>query len=232
MTSLINFSFIKEILNIANTVNYKSGENQILEPFSTILNLVIISFKEKGTKLAIQGDTLYIQSPSFYQGGVRWFNGNKREEIHYLLKPLIRCVELYPPEKESLKVIYKCAVHGLRVLKKSYNNSSSTLCHTIDLYIQILDNSVLNKSIHIDSLKEDDNITENMSTNTKVNLNNYFKGIWSTNDILIIASLINSIEQTKNNKNICDPFLSSIQNMIESKKRIIEEKINKARSLI
>ena len=64
------------------------------------------------------------------------------------------------------------------------------------------------------------------------NLNNYFKGIWSTNDILIIASLINSIEQTKNNKTICDPFLSSIQNMIESKKTIIEEKINKARSLI
>ena len=49
---------------------------------------------------------------------------------------------------------------------------------------------------------------------------------------MIIASLINSIEQTKNNRNICDPFLNSITNIIESKKKIIEEKINKARKLI
>ena len=232
MTSLINFQFIKEIMNLANNINNKNDGNQILEPFSTILKLVIISFKEKGTKLAIQGDNLYIQSPTFYQGGVRWFHGNKREEIHYLLKPLIRCVELYPPEDDSLSKIYKCAVEGLRLLKQSYNNSSSTVCHTIDLYIQILNNSILCKSIHIDSLKEDDNITNNMSTNSKVNLNNFFKGIWSKNDIMIIASLINSIEQTKDNRSICDPFLKSINNIIDSKKKNIEDKINKARSLI
>lgn len=232
MTSLINFNFLKELLNLANNMNNKPDENQILEPFSTILNLVIISFKEKGTKLAIQGDNLYIQSPSFYQGSVRWFNGNKREEIHYLLKPLIRCVELYPPEEEAIGKIYKCAVDGLRILKKSYHNSSSTVCHTIDLYIQILNNSILSKSIHIDSLKDDDNISSNMSTNTKVNLNNFFKGIWSKNDILIIASLIKSIEQTKHNSTLCDPFLKSISNIIDSKKKIIEDKINQARTLI
>jgi hypothetical protein len=78
--------------------------------------------------------------------------GNTREEIHYLLQPILQCVKLYPPQhNQELSYLYRLAIRGLRHLKKSYYNDSSTVCYTIDLYISILDRTLLSKSIYIDS---------------------------------------------------------------------------------
>ena len=74
----------------------EASSNQILEPFSTLLKLAIISYKSDGTKIAIYKDKLYIQEPGITQGTSRYVYGNSREEIHHLLKPLMRCVNLYP----------------------------------------------------------------------------------------------------------------------------------------
>ena len=54
-----------------NGKNNKSN-NQILEPFSTLLKLAIISFKENGVKIAVHNNRIFMQEPGMLQGTIRY----------------------------------------------------------------------------------------------------------------------------------------------------------------
>ena len=143
-SGIFNISFIKNIYSIISSIHKtEQTDIQVLEPLTTIITLAIISFKSVGTKIAVHSNKILVQSPNLVQGVVRWSFGNNREEIHYLLKPILRVVQIYDPdENENIKSLFEYAILGLKVLKDSYNNSSSTLCHTLDLYISIIDNCI------------------------------------------------------------------------------------------
>tara|TARA_B100000927_G_scaffold282217_1_gene268610 strand:+ start:109 stop:765 length:657 start_codon:yes stop_codon:yes gene_type:complete len=215
-----------------NGKNNKSN-NQILEPFSTLLKLAIISFKENGVKIAVHNNRIFMQEPGMLQGTIRYAWGNNREEIHFLLKPLMRCIELYPPnESDELQLIYNNAIDGLKKLKKSYNNDACTVCYTIDLYINILEQKLIDRSVHIDSYDKSRSISDDLqlSSNTKLNLDKAFEGIWDRNDIVLLSSLFKSISNNNNLNN--DSYLKSIENIILAKEGIIDEKITKISNII
>jgi hypothetical protein len=153
MSGFLSLPFWKLAYHIISKTSKKNdSRKQYLEPLSTLFKLALVSFKDDGTKIAISNHRIYIQTPSILQGTIRSVYGNTREEIHYLLQPILQCVKLYPPHNNSeLTYLYKLAIKGLRQLKKSYDNDSSTVCYTIDLYISILDRTLLSKSIYIDS---------------------------------------------------------------------------------
>lgn len=131
------------------------NEIQILEPISALIKLAIIYFKNEGTKLAISNHSIFVQSPGPLQGTKRWLFGNTREELHQLLKPIYRCTQILDPESDpNIKDLYKFAILGLKNLKKSYGGGSSTISHTIDLYITILQSNLLDQSIYIDSFSK------------------------------------------------------------------------------
>ncbi len=209
----------------------EASSNQILEPFSTLLKLAIISYKSDGTKIAIYKNKLYIQEPGITQGTSRYVYGNSREEIHHLLKPLMRCVNLYPlVDNPELKQIYEQAIIGIKKLKESYNNESSTVCFTLDLYIQILNQTMEENSVHVDSFEKSQNLDDlALSTNTKLNLEKIFEGIWTTNDINLVSSMfvtVNTAEECR------DSYLKGIENIIKAKETIISAKINRAAQIV
>ena len=209
----------------------EASSNQILEPFSTLLKLAIISYKSDGTKIAIYKNKLYIQEPGITQGTSRYVYGNSREEIHHLLKPLMRCVNLYPlDDNPELKQIYEQAIIGIKKLKESYNNESSTVCFTLDLYIQILNQTMEENSVHVDSFEKSQNLDDlALSTNTKLNLEKIFEGIWTTNDINLVSSMfvtVNTAEECR------DSYLKGIENIIKAKETIISAKINRAAQIV
>ena len=209
----------------------EASSNQILEPFSTLLKLAIISYKSDGTKIAIYKNKLYIQEPSITQAPARYVYGNSREEIHYLLKPLMRCVNLYPLEENpELKQIYEQAVEGIKKLKESYNNESSTVCFTLDLYIQILNQTMCENSVHVDSFEKSQNLDDlALSTNTKMNLEKIFEGIWTSNDINLVSSMFVTVNTAEDCR---DSYLKGIENIIKAKETIIETKINRASQIV
>ena len=129
MSSLVNFSLLKQALvYVTSKVSKDNNRNQILEPLSTVLKLAMISFKDIGTKIAVSNNKLYLQEPSVFQGTIRYAWGNNREEIHYLLKPIMRCIELFPPDDDSqLQFIYNQAVQGLKKLKLSQTSQKINL---------------------------------------------------------------------------------------------------------
>ena len=228
----IGFSVLKSGWKWVNDKWAKeTSVNQILEPFSTLLKLAIISYKEDGTKLAIYKNKLYIQEPGITQGTARYVYGNSREEIHYLLKPIMRCINLYPIDKHpELKQIYCQAIDGLKKLKESYNNESSTVCFTIDLYIQILNQAVEENSVHVDSFEKSQNLDDlSLSTNTKVNLEKIFEGIWTQNDINLVSNMFITV----NTADLCkSSYLKGIENIIKAKESIIESKVTRASQIV
>lgn len=216
---------------VNKTWTQEASSNQILEPFSTLLKLAIISYKSDGTKIAIYKNKLYIQEPGITQGTSRYVYGNSREEIHHLLKPLMRCVNLYPlDDNPELKQIYEQAIIGIKKLKESYNNESSTVCFTLDLYIQILNQTMEENSVHVDSFEKSQNLDDlALSTNTKLNLEKIFEGIWTTNDINLVSSMfvtVNTAEECR------DSYLKGIENIIKAKETIISAKINRAAQIV
>jgi len=227
MTSkLLDINLLKSTYKIISTFSKKPDKkSEILEPLTTLITLSIISFKSVGTKIAVYSNKIYIQEPSPTQGLVRWTFGNNREEIHFLLKPIFRCVKLFKPnENDNIRLIFNFAIKGLKLLKQSYYSNSSTLCHTLDLYISILDSALSpeNQNLEIDSLKEFNTLRTNMNLSevTKINLDSIFKNIWKDDEIEIICQMLNI---ANSNIKVYKTYISAIESIISNK----EKKINK-----
>lgn len=223
-------SAIKFLSNLKTTNN--KANIQILEPLTTIVTLAIISFKPVGTKIAISSNKIYIQPPNAVQGALRWTYGNNREEIHFLLKPIFRAIQIYKPwSDDSIKSIFMSAVNGLKLLKNSYNNDSSTLCHALDLYINIIDNSLKNSDINVDSYNNLETIKTNLnlSTNTKVNLDKLFIGVWNHEEIKLISNMLKLSESNSLEKK---SYISAIESILSTKEKLTNKIIENANKIL
>ena len=80
------------------------------------------------------------------------------------------------------------------------------------------------------SYESSQNLNElTLSSNTKLNLERIFEGIWTSNDISLVSSMFTSV----NTANFCQrDYLKSIENIIKAKEGVIEEKINRATQLV
>jgi hypothetical protein len=232
--STMNLSILKYAVGmVTNRLSKEVEIKQILEPLSTLIQLAIISYKEEGTKIAIYDHRIYIQPPSILQAPMRMVYGNNREELHHLLNPIMLATMLYPPEKSNeLKSIYNLAIQGIKRLKNSYRRKngsfshSSTVCHTLDLYISILDRKVLEKSIHIDSYENTDENSDAMSLESQQKI---FQDLWEESDISLVYNLFKSANKSKErDETVINSYLTSVENLVKAKENIIEEKIKKS----
>lgn len=203
----------------------------LLEPLSIIIKLAIINFKDDCTKIAINNNKLYIQSPTFYQGIVRYLYGNNREDICFLLKPILRSIEIHNPNKNTELIhIYNLAISGLKKLKKSYKNKASNVCNSLDLYISILDAHLKGKDLSIDSYELNKQAPDlNLSVSTRVNLENIFQKIWYKDDIILVSSMFKSAER---DPQVTKSYIHSIENVIRSKEPIIKERIEQTKNYL
>ena len=224
-------SSLKNYFKHYNKSSNSLSNLQLLEPLSVIIKLAIISFKEEHTKIAVSDNNMFIQNPTFYQGIVRYLYGNNREDICFLLKPIMRALELYnPDEHEQLRYIFEKASSGLSNLKKSYNNTSSTVCHSLDLYISIINASLKGENILVESYLESKNTDDlNLSTNTKVNLEKIFLNIWTESDITLLYSMFKLADE---NTNVENTYIKSINNLVKSKIPEINKRIEKTKNFI
>ena len=146
----------------------KPEHNVIIDPFSCLVKLSLLRFLDSGTKISINNNRLFFNSPTYIQGIVRFLYGDNREHLHNLYLPIQKCVEWFWDEKHTDMIyIFNNAVIGLKFLKKAYSEYA-TIQHTIDYYIIILmqKNSTLIAKMGISTL-DIDTITSNLlDTNT------------------------------------------------------------------
>jgi len=185
------------IKTVYDTLNiYKNTfpveERQVLDPLTTMIKLSLLGFKPTGTKLAIDRNRIYYQEPTIFQGLWRWAYGNKRYELHHLLNPIIKAVKRYDINNPSIRRIFQCSVVGLDRLKNSYNNDSSLVNHSLDLYISIINNVLIPDKSRKDSIFH--NVHEDEEPAKQISI---FQNLWAEDEINLVSKMLEQIENAK-----------------------------------
>ena len=153
---------------ISVNINQKEHLDMILEPLQVMTQLSILSYCPLGTKLSVYNNILHLQRPTLYQGAMRWWNEDKKDDLFHLFNAIKRYYTWYKwQENDVFKYILNRAKLGLKKLKKTYQDSknSNSISQTLTLYINILDMGDPAIFTAVD-----------MSSNT-INIDNVFKKI-------------------------------------------------------
>ena len=216
----------------------KTERNVIIDPFSRLIKLSLLSFLESGTKISIHNNCLYFNSPTYIQGMIRFMYGDNREHLHNLYLPIQKSVEWYWNDKNvDMIYIFNNAVIGLKMLKNAYSEYA-TIQHTLDYYIIILmqKNATLIakmgiKSLDIDKLTSellDENGTTTINTNTNTNINTNTNTNTNTNSNTLTntpttTNTNNSLNFNKNKNKHKNKSENNESIMIETQKESKEE---------
>lgn len=182
--------------------NKNTQKNLILEPLCCILKLILLQFKEKGTKISVSDNSITFNEPSYGQGIMRSLYGDCREDLHNIYHPLLKAVEWYPIRE--FIIYYEECKKGLQLLLQVYDDNT-TIHHTISHYISIIEG------------KNDKEVSE---TNPIID---NLKDFWKSEEINGINELLNLIL-----KNIeKDVYLKCLENIVKDKEKKVNEYIQK-----
>ena len=126
----------------------KDKIDMILEPLQAMIQLALLSICPIGTKLRIQENILYLQTPTITQSIARWYNSDKKDDLYFLYSVVKRYIKWYNPavnKKSPLsadlyQLITKMAKEGFDNLFKTYSSSdSNTVIHVIQMYKNLLE---------------------------------------------------------------------------------------------
>ena len=160
----------------------KDKIDMILEPLQAMIQLALLSICPIGTKLRIQENILYLQTPTFTQPISRWYNSDKKDDLYFLYSVVKRYMKWYNPavnKKSPLsadlyQLITTMAKEGFDNLFKTYSSSdSNTVIHVIQMYKNLLEYN--NDKILVDEYIVD--VEKN-----KVNIDEVFERIISIYD--------------------------------------------------
>ena len=160
----------------------KDKIDMILEPLQAMIQLALLSICPIGTKLRIQENILYLQTPTFTQPISRWYNSDKKDDLYFLYTVVKRYMKWYNPalnKKSPLsadlyQLITTMAKEGFDNLFKTYSSSdSNTVIHVIQMYKNLLEYN--NDKILVDEYIVD--VEKN-----KVNIDEVFERIISIYD--------------------------------------------------
>ena len=183
-------------------------KNIILEPISCIVKLIILNYKEAGTKISISDNSIDFYEPSQYQGLLRNFNGDGREDLHNIYNPILKCIEWYPPDNDiKYKYFYTKCIEGLEKLITSYDRDS-TISRTLDLYCKTLKDALNGQKVDINNEDESP-------------LLDTLKDFWKKEEIELIYSLFQIIDVNE----IEEERITYIENIVNTV-RIKENKLS------
>ena len=168
----------------------KERSDMILEPLQVLVQLGILSFCPVGTKLSISENILQLQEPSLYQGILRWYMKDNKDDLYYLFQAIRRYYLWYKPkEKEIFKRILEVAMKGIKKLIETYDKSEKlSIKQTLNLYTNIL-------SLDTPNLFESRDISS-------INIDSVFKNIVKIYDKKILSIIHNTfsiLEREKTN---------------------------------
>lgn len=201
MNMLTYISYANNGLNIIKSILHKENKDQIIDPFSTIIRLGLLSYKPLGTKIGISNNSLRIFDVSILQGTYRTITGDQKEDLMCLDIPIeYACMIYLNREDEKMLYFFNKAKDGLQKLMDTYidyptvRTSINNLIIKIDKYISnqiVKDNNNYNSTI-LDELKIRTQIYETI------------KKYWDDNRIDIIYKIMKEIDShyLKHNKNI------------------------------
>jgi hypothetical protein len=168
----------------------------ILDPFSVIIKLAILSNKPIGTKIRIDNNIIYLQEPGPFQSVCRYIFNNNKTDIQYLYNPIELACQQYLTEavvkqNPKIKDLFKCAQSGLIKMIETYR-ASSVMRICINYYLSLISN-------HLEELN---NATlfkkDNMSVFYTSELLDKLTKTWTHDKIKIILNLTTFLSSDDN----------------------------------
>ena len=197
---MINAILLKYNINIY--YNMSTHKQQILEPISTIIRLILLAFKPKNTKIAIRDHHIVLCEPCgdvYYgihisQSLNRYINNDCRSDIVVLNNTICNFINWYVKlYKETDKNIYKKIINvarylcvGLNELQATYKTDNAGFA--IQYYINIL-TSVIEDRFHDDMIYTPINNENELLYSTIFNTNK-LKNFWPINELELLIEQI------------------------------------------
>ena len=204
---------IGSAMHIYNYINTPTtNKNLILEPFCTLVKLILLSYKPTGTKISIYNNSIQFHEPSVIQGFLRIWTGDCREDLHNLYNPIIKISEYSDRENPKHIFMLRKCIEGLNIILKVYDNNT-IINHTLLHYINIIDKYI------------DLNVLDNSLQNKISPLIEGLKKFWNEKEIDLIYDLLNHINDKNNlEKNV---YLKNIEDIITFKEKEVYDYIYK-----
>ena len=192
--------------------DWTNSPDILLDPITTVTRIALLQYKPVGTKISIQNHKITYMETSFYQGAWRMFQGDQREDLKNLYKPVIACVKWWT-DYPGIKEIAKEAIHGLNELKKTYSETS-TIYHTITLYKTILEYYLENKPI--------DNLVDSMPDINDPPSED-IKELWKKQEVEIVASMLHNIIYYKDNEELKKIHMDPLEKLLDGKEQMLQD---------
>lgn len=183
----------------------KEKLDMILEPLQVLTQLAILSFLPVGTKINITNNILYLQQPTMFQGVLRWYQKDNKDDLFYLFHAIRRYYKWYKNrDDEVFGKILELAIKGIDKLIETYNKVGiTTITHTLSLYKNILEQES-------DELFKDD--TEN-----SVSVDDVFKNItdlYNRKLLVVLYSTFQIMIEEDNEKNL-QCYVEGLNNLLK-----------------
>jgi len=193
------------------TSNMNIHKNLILEPFCSLIKLILLSYKPEGTKISIYNNSIQFHEPSIIQGFLRIWTGDCREDLHNLYNPIIKIIQYSDRENTIHKKLLRKCSDGLKKLSKVYDNNT-IINHTLLHYINIVD-KFLDLGVIDNSLEKNNPLVDGL------------KKFWNQKEIDLVYNMFRHIDEKNDNqeKNI---YLKNIEDIINFKEKEVNEYIS------
>lgn len=206
---MLSLYITQKAVTIFNSIfSTKNSKNLIIDPFTCIVRLSILSFKPPGTKISIYDNRISYHEPNFLQGTIRWSQGDNREDLHNLYNPIVKALEWYDCNTPIIKHIFELSKDGLNELKSSYNENTS-ICHSINYYITTIETH-LNSKEHVRSEENTDNNV----------IYNELKKLWNTNEITIVNTILTEMKTSKKDEQ--DSLINALESILLIKEKRVK----------
>tara|TARA_B100000787_G_scaffold170083_1_gene163894 strand:+ start:6705 stop:7361 length:657 start_codon:yes stop_codon:yes gene_type:complete len=185
----------------------------IIDPFTCMVRLAILSFKPKGTKISIIDNMIKYNDPTILQGTIRWTQGDNRDDLHNLYRPITKAIEWYNLDDEKIQHIFNLSSKGIDNLMNSYTGNS-TVHHSLVYYKTIIDENLKEEKEHPSPKEENYN-----------KIYTELKSLWNKNEINIINDILSEMEhKTDDDK---QSLINAIDSIINIKEKRVQSIIKK-----
>lgn len=198
MNSIVAINPAQSIQNLYHAINSimsakpKDKVDMILEPLQSMIQLSLLSTCPIGTKLHIQENILYLQTPNLIQPVARWYHSDKKDDLFFLYSVIKRFIKWYHPGNnkkspltlELYQLITTMSMEGLTVLFKTYSSCNSTsVIQVIQMYKNLLE-------FNSDKILMDEYLVNEQQ---KINIDEVFENIITIYDKIILQIVYNTL---------------------------------------
>ena len=169
-------------------------KNDTLDPLSVIIKLFIYAHKQVGTKLSIGSNKINIQEPGMFQGTVRKYYGDQKNDVNIIFFPIIFACKYYLGNKKlraRFIHLFSIVVGSFDKLKETYQGNE--IIYNIDQLKSIAQNFIDNETFDPNILYSS---YDSPGGKIKQGIYTHINTIWNESRLNVIFGMIEEIIHT------------------------------------